>query len=90
METVFFDSFPEMYKVLLAYIKQKLISGRSEVRLCLVFKRYTVKKQLQNELRIKEMMKNNKESGITTYQRAVYDEESVLFDEHDNDQEEQK
>lgn len=90
LETVFFDSFPEMYKTLLRYIKSKLISGRSEIRLCLVFKRYTVKKQIQNEMRIKQMMKDNQGTRLDPFQAAVVKEESVLFDENDNDQDEQR
>jgi hypothetical protein len=41
---VFFDAFPEMYRTLLRYVRAKLISGKSEIRLALVFKRYTMKK----------------------------------------------
>jgi hypothetical protein len=41
LETIFFDAFPEMYQTLLKYIKAKLISHKSEIKLALVFKRYT-------------------------------------------------
>lgn len=41
LETIFFDAFPEMYIQLLRYIKSKLISQKSEIRLALVFKRFT-------------------------------------------------
>ena len=40
LESIFFEAFPDMYMVLINYIKQKLISGKSEVRLVLAFKRF--------------------------------------------------
>lgn len=59
LESIFFDTFPEMYKMLLSYINSKLISGRSEIKLVLSFKRFVVKKQIQTELRISQMIKDN-------------------------------
>jgi|TARA_B110000285_G_C14901717_1_gene503597 hypothetical protein len=41
LETIFFEAFPEMYRTLLSYLKAKLISNKSEIRLCLVFKRFS-------------------------------------------------
>ena len=41
LETVFFDGFPEMFYTLLRYVRDKLISGKSEIRLCIVFKKHT-------------------------------------------------
>ena len=40
LESLFFEAFPDMYMVLINYIKQKLISGKSEIRLVLAFKRF--------------------------------------------------
>jgi len=79
LESIFYDSFPEMYKQLLSYINARLIQNRSELRLVLSFKRFIVKKQVQTELRIKQMIKDNV-SDLDTYQRAIIREESVLFD----------
>ena len=83
---MFFDAFPEMYRTLLRYVRAKLISGKSEVRLALVFKRYTMKKQIQNEMRIHQMMKDS--THQSPYQAAIDKQESVLFDEFDNDKDE--
>lgn len=41
LETLFFDGFPEMYLNLVRYVKQRLISGRSEIRMALVFKKHS-------------------------------------------------
>lgn len=83
---MFFDAFPEMYRTLLRYVRAKLISGKSEIRLALVFKRYTMKKQIQNEMRIHQMVKDS--THQSPYQVAIDKQESVLFDEFDNDKDE--
>jgi hypothetical protein len=44
LETIFFDTFPQMYLNLIRYIKAKLISHKSEIKLALVFKRFTKQK----------------------------------------------
>ena len=55
LETVFFDAFPEMYQKMLAYVKGRLTSHKSEIRLALVFKRYSMSKQLGTRMRINLM-----------------------------------
>jgi len=45
LETIFFDSFPEMYEKLLMYVRQKLIFKKSEFRLVINFKDFSKKKQ---------------------------------------------
>ena len=85
MESVFFRAFPDMYASLLDYIKSRLMSDGSEVRMGLVFKPFTKKKQNKTEMRINMM---TKESGSQdAYQVAIKKEESVLFDETDKDHE---
>lgn len=44
IESIFYESFPEMFKSLLSYINSKLIQNRSEIKLVLSFKRFIVKK----------------------------------------------
>ena len=63
LETLFFDAFPEMYLNLIRYVKHRLISGRSEIRLALVFKKHSKTKQVQTEMRIKMMKEKDKESA---------------------------
>lgn len=55
LETIFFDAFPEMYLNLIRYVKQRLITGKSEIRIALVFKKQSKAKQVQTEMRIKMM-----------------------------------
>ena len=44
LETIFFDSFPEMYIRLLNYLREKLIVKKSEFRLVINFKKFLKKK----------------------------------------------
>ena len=88
LETIFFDAFPEMYQKLLGYIKAKLVSHKSEIRLALIFKKYSKNKQLKTELRVNQMKSNS--ASRDAYQLAVNREESVLFDQTDQDTEEEK
>ena len=48
LETIFFEACPDMYRALLRYIKLRLLTGKSEIKLCMVFKRFARKKQIQN------------------------------------------
>jgi hypothetical protein len=57
-----------------------LISKKSEIRLALVFKKYTKVKHIKTEMRI-NLMKTEK--GNEAYKTAIKREESVLFDETD-------
>lgn len=82
LETIFFEAFPEMYRTLLSYLKAKLISNKSEIRLCLVFKRFSKSRQISQELRVSTMMANDAKSA---YQIAVHKQESVLFDDKEDD-----
>ena len=41
LEALFFEALPEMYLTLLRYVKSRLISGKSEIRLALVFKKFS-------------------------------------------------
>ena len=66
---------------MLEYIKAKLVSRKSEIRLALVFKKYTKNKALKTELRVNQMTTNS--ASRDAYQLAVNREESVLFDETD-------
>jgi hypothetical protein len=87
LESVFFYAFPEMFETLLAYLKAKIISGKSEIRLALVFKRYDSEKQERTEQRVGHLAKNTE---ISAYKIAVAREESVLFDEKDDEKEEDR
>lgn len=88
LESIFFEAFPEMFESLLDYVKQKQISRKSEIRLALVFKKYTKVKKMRTNMRIESMMNNS--SSKNAYQLAVNREESVLFDETDKSQEDEK
>lgn len=44
LETIFFDACPDMFRELLRYIKLRLMQRKSEIKLCIVFKRYYKKK----------------------------------------------
>ena len=44
-----------MYLNLIRYVKQRLITGKSEIRIALVFKKQSKAKQVQTEMRIKMM-----------------------------------
>ena len=70
-----------MYQTLLRYIKAKLVSHKSEIRLALVFKKFTKNKQLKTEMRVNKMKSNS--ASRDAYQLAINREESVLFDETD-------
>lgn len=76
-----------MYLALIRYVQQRMISRKSEVRIALVFKKYTKAKQMQTEMRIR-MMKE-KDAG-SAYQLAINRQESVLFDDTDKDAEEDR
>lgn len=58
-----------------------LISGKSEIRLAIVFKRYVKTKEIKTKLRVGKMIQEDK-SGA--YAKAVEKQESVLFDIEDN------
>ena len=60
LETIFFDGFPEMFYTLLKYVRDKLISQKSEIRLVLVFKRYTKLKEVMTENRVTSLDAENK------------------------------
>lgn len=68
LETIFFDAFPDMYSILIRYVKERITSGRSEIRLAMVFKKYTKNKHLKTEIRI-NMMKEGDSKGA--YKMAV-------------------
>lgn len=59
LESIFFQAFPEMFESLLDYVKQKQISRKSEIRLALVFKKYTKIKKIRTNMRIEQMMDNS-------------------------------
>ena len=67
---------------MLAYVKARITSGKSEIRLALVFKKFSRSKQIGTHLRV-NLMKGTGQK--TAYQQAVRREESVLFDETDTD-----
>jgi hypothetical protein len=87
LETMFFDAFPSLYAGLLNYVQGRITAHKSEIRLCLVFKRYSKSKSIGSYLRIKNMKDINPGNA---YEKAVDNEESVLFDETDNDSTESK
>mmetsp|Transcript_41110 Transcript_41110/g.62469 ORF Transcript_41110/g.62469 Transcript_41110/m.62469 type:complete len:409 (+) Transcript_41110:2758-3984(+) len=88
LESIFFEAFPEMYVTLLRYVKAKIMSHKSEIRLALVFKRFDKKKFVKTEQRISKMTKTAIE--ISAYKVAIAREESVLFDDDDTDKEDEK
>ena len=53
LETLFFDAFPEMYQRFLAYVKGRLHSKKSELRLLLQFKKYSKLKAIKTGMRVK-------------------------------------
>ena len=76
-----------MYMTLINYIKHKLISGKSEVRLVLAFKRFDRSKNIKTRLRVGKLIK---EESRKAYKGAIMRDESVLFDETDSQFEEEK
>ena len=68
LESLFFLNFPDMYKQLVAYVRQKLIDHKSEFRLVIVFKGYNKNKNQMTRLRIETM---EQERGKTLYQSSV-------------------
>lgn len=63
------------------------MSQKSEIRLCVVFKRHSKLKQVKTEMRIGKMIIDDNEKA---FQKAIEKQESVLFDETDNDKEEDR
>ena len=45
-----------MYKQLIVYIRERMISKKSEIRLALIFKRYTKEKKIKTEMRLNMMI----------------------------------
>jgi hypothetical protein len=70
-----------MFMTFINYIKQKLISGKSEVRLVLAFRKYDQAKHIKTRLRIGKMLDEEKRHA---FQGAIQRQESVLFDETDS------
>lgn len=58
LETCFFDAFPEMFLEVINYVRQKLISGKSEIRMAIVFKRYVKTKEIKKKLRVGKMIQD--------------------------------
>ena len=85
LETIFFDTFPQMYLSLIRYIKAKLLSHKSEIKLALVFKRFTKPKQIRTENRVRMMIESDPAKAYTT---AINREESVLFGDGEEEDEE--
>lgn len=75
-----------MYEKLLKYVKSRMISHKSEVKLALVFKKFTKRKQLKTEMRVNMMVENDAKKA---YKAAIAREESILFDQVDIDSEEE-
>ena len=86
LESVFFNHFPDMYGSLLSYIKEKLLADRSEVRLALVLRPFSIKKAIKTEMRVNMMTESS--NSADAYQKAINKEESVLFDETETELEE--
>lgn len=72
-----------MYEKLLDYVKGRMISHKSEVKLVLLFKQFTKKKQLKTEMRVNMMLVNDPKKA---YLQAIERQESILFDETDIDE----
>lgn len=92
LETIFFDGFPDMFYALLRYIRAKIISKKSEIKLCLVLKKYTKMKAILTENRINEKKEEKdkfvKQSKVkqSTYKMSIDKQESVLFDDADREE----
>ena len=68
LETIFFDAFPEMYIKLINYVRERMISKKSEIRLALIFKRYTKTKKIKTEMRVNMMKETDQKNA---YKQAV-------------------
>ena len=44
-----------MYIKLISYVRERMISKKSEIRLALIFKRYTKSKKIKTEMRVNMM-----------------------------------
>ena len=72
MESVFIDSFPGMYASLINYVKYRVNSGKTEIRLLLLFKRYSMSKSIGTKMRLDQMHKAaGGKDRRATYQMAV-------------------
>jgi hypothetical protein len=57
LETIFIDSFPGMYSDLIDYVKLRLHSGSSEIRLLLSFRKFSRSKAIGSRMRVDLMKK---------------------------------
>ena len=62
MEAAVFESFPDLFKQLVQFIKMKQLSGNSEIRFGLVFKPFDLNKKRKLMDRIRSVMALNKSS----------------------------
>ena len=62
MESAVFESFPDIFQAMIHFIKSKLMSGESEIRLGLVFKPFDLDKRNTMMDRIRKIMAENKSS----------------------------
>jgi len=61
LDALVFEAFPDMYKNLIRFIQSKLLTKKSEVRLGLVFKPFSLDKKRRLMGRIKTMIEKNNE-----------------------------
>jgi len=74
MESVVFESFPELFKSLVKFVKLKLLGKRSEVKLGLVFKPFNFDKKKRLLDRIRKINAKQKEG-----QNVVFDDSATTL-----------
>lgn len=88
LESIFIDAFPGMYSSLIDYVKFRVQTGKSEIRLLLLFKRFSMSKSIGTRMRTERMHQQAGKDGGAAYRNAVQNQESILWDETDKDDEE--
>lgn len=72
-----------MYSSLVDYVKFRVQTGKSEIRLLLLFKRFSMSKSIGTQMRTKRMHSQAGEDVGAAYRNAVQNQESILWDETD-------
>ena len=55
LESIFIDAFPVLYYNLLSYVRGRLTSMKSDIKIAVVFKKYSRSKTIGTNLRVQKM-----------------------------------
>ena len=62
------------------YVKFRVQTGKSEIRLLLLFKRFSMSKSIGTQMRTKRMHVKAVQDPRAAYRNAVQNQESILWD----------